>query len=45
MIESALAAMRNDKPTNQTVLAKEARTQENVLLAHLRMKLFVLTHV
>lgn len=38
MIDSALAAMRDDEPTNQTVLAKEARAQEDVLLAQLNMK-------
>lgn len=38
MIDSALAAMRDGEPTNQTVLAKEARTQEDVLLAQLNMK-------
>lgn len=35
---NALAAIRNDEPTNQTVLAKEARTQGNVSLAHPSMK-------
>lgn len=38
MIDSALAAMRDDEPTNQTALAKEARAQEDVLLAQLNMK-------
>lgn len=38
MIDSALAAMRNDEPINQTVSAKEAKTQDNVLLAQLKIK-------
>lgn len=38
MIDSALAAMRDDEPTTQTVLAKEARAQADVLLAQFNMK-------
>lgn len=37
-VDSALAAMRDDEPTNQTVLAEEARAQEDVLLAPLNVK-------
>lgn len=37
-VDSALAALRDDEPTNQTVLAIEARAQEDVLLAPLNVK-------
>ena len=39
MIDSALVAMREDESTSQTMLAKEARTQENLLLAQVNLKI------
>ena len=39
MIDSALVAMREDESTSQTMLAKEAWTQENLLLAQVNLKI------
>lgn len=38
MIASALVALRDDEPTNQIMLAREARAQEDVLLSQINVK-------